>query len=308
MARLDACPTAGCENRKRYTATVCWSCYVAETRRATLMRRTCRDCGGLKHRGSVERCDPCARIARRTSGTGPACACGGRKAPLSKHCQSCDAYVRRHAPVWRGILRTFDAAWFRRMIESADMEWTPRLIEEATRGQLPHSSVSSWLRGERKPTLVQWQQIRRLLALEPCSSCGGLGYVDGAPVELPAAEPAAFPSPARPDARVPIVVGDLSLSVQRGEVTFRGRTVTLSRRETQTLAALMLRADRPVRSPELLFAVFGRDASLSGEHAVRVIIARLRAKLRPIGAEDVISSRGGFGWWIEASDGEEASA
>lgn len=90
-----------------------------------------------------------------------------------------------------------------------------------------------------------------------------------------------------------IDVGTLSLDLGTSEVTFRGETVDLTRREFSLLQALMENAGRLVRRESLENSLYGLD-HVVGNNALEVLVHSLRRKL----SFETIRNVRGFGYMI----------
>ncbi len=90
-----------------------------------------------------------------------------------------------------------------------------------------------------------------------------------------------------------IDVGALSLDLGTSEVTFRGETVDLTRREFSLLQALMENAGRLVRRESLENSLYGLD-HVVGNNALEVLVHSLRRKL----SFETIRNVRGFGYMI----------
>ena len=88
-------------------------------------------------------------------------------------------------------------------------------------------------------------------------------------------------------------VGALSLDLGTSEVTFRGATVELTRREFSLLQALMENAGRLVRRESLENSLYGLD-HVVGNNALEVLVHSLRRKL----SFETIRNVRGFGYMI----------
>ena len=90
-----------------------------------------------------------------------------------------------------------------------------------------------------------------------------------------------------------IEVGALSLDVGTSEVTFRGESVDLTRREFALLQALMESAGRLVRRESLENSLYGLD-HVVGNNALEVLVHSLRRKL----SFETVRNVRGFGYMI----------
>ncbi|HEY2622483.1 response regulator [Dyella sp. Tek66A03] len=90
-----------------------------------------------------------------------------------------------------------------------------------------------------------------------------------------------------------IDVGVLSLDLGTSEVSFRGETVELTRREFSLLQALMENAGKLVRRESLENSLYGLD-HVVGNNALEVLVHSLRRKL----SFETIRNVRGFGYMI----------
>jgi DNA-binding response OmpR family regulator len=90
-------------------------------------------------------------------------------------------------------------------------------------------------------------------------------------------------------------VGVVRLDEQRCEVLVGGRRIRLSAVEFRLLYHLLRDAGHPVRRSELIRRVWGGEAAAS-DHALSVLVARVRAKLAPIPNLPLIVTYRGVGY------------
>lgn len=100
----------------------------------------------------------------------------------------------------------------------------------------------------------------------------------------------------------PLTVGDVTLDVDRHEVTVSGETVALALREFELLGYLMSRAGRVVTREVLMRHVWGHNY-IGDTKTVDTHIMRLRVKLEPDPAKPVrITTIRGVGYRYERSN------
>lgn len=90
-----------------------------------------------------------------------------------------------------------------------------------------------------------------------------------------------------------LVVGDLSLDLGTSEVTFRGKKVSLTRRELALLQSLVGNAGRFVPRRGLEDSIYGLD-TVVGDNAIEVLVHGLRRKL----SSETICNVRGLGYLI----------
>ncbi len=90
--------------------------------------------------------------------------------------------------------------------------------------------------------------------------------------------------------------GPLAIEPSRGNVTYNGTPVTLTTKEYGILELLLRHQDRIYSQRALLDALWSIDNSPRGEETVRTHMKRLRQKLKPIGAGDLIETVYGLGY------------
>ncbi len=94
-------------------------------------------------------------------------------------------------------------------------------------------------------------------------------------------------------------LGDLTIDTNRMSVAVRGVPITVTSLEYRLLSYLMLHRDRVVPPTELLEHLYGDDDAREA-NAVEAILTRLRKKL----GAGIIGTRRGFGYFLEAVEGE----
>jgi DNA-binding response OmpR family regulator len=97
-------------------------------------------------------------------------------------------------------------------------------------------------------------------------------------------------------------VGDLCLDVQSRELMVAGRSQPFSAREIDLLELLMRRAGRVVQKSYVEDHLFGLNAPV-GSNAVEVAIHRLRKHLQALGAQAVVHTVKGVGYFIAEGKG-----
>jgi DNA-binding response OmpR family regulator len=90
--------------------------------------------------------------------------------------------------------------------------------------------------------------------------------------------------------------GPLAIEPTRCNVTYNGTPVTLTTKEYGILELLLRHQDRIYSQRALLDALWSLDNSPRGEETVRTHMKRLRQKLKPIGAGDLIETVYGLGY------------
>jgi DNA-binding response OmpR family regulator len=90
--------------------------------------------------------------------------------------------------------------------------------------------------------------------------------------------------------------GPLAIEPTRCNVTYHGVPVTLTTKEYGILELLLRHQDRIYSQRALLDALWSLDNSPRGEETVRTHMKRLRQKLKPIGAGDLIETVYGLGY------------
>ncbi len=90
--------------------------------------------------------------------------------------------------------------------------------------------------------------------------------------------------------------GPLTIEPTRCNVTYNGIPVTLTTKEYGILELLLRHQDRIYSQRALLDALWSLDNSPRGEETVRTHMKRLRQKLKPIGAGDLIETVYGLGY------------
>ncbi len=90
--------------------------------------------------------------------------------------------------------------------------------------------------------------------------------------------------------------GLLTIEPTRCNVTYNGTPVTLTTKEYGILELLLRHQDRIYSQRALLDALWSLDNSPRGEETVRTHMKRLRQKLKPIGAGDLIETVYGLGY------------
>jgi len=93
------------------------------------------------------------------------------------------------------------------------------------------------------------------------------------------AEANARPADAEANARPPLALADLTIDLDRHEVTRDGRPIALTRVEFRLLTALIEAGGRVLTRDQLLDAVYGHDQADVLDRTVDVHIGRLRDKL-----------------------------
>ncbi|MEX5728348.1 two-component system OmpR family response regulator [Rhodovulum iodosum] len=93
--------------------------------------------------------------------------------------------------------------------------------------------------------------------------------------------------------------GDLTLDTNRMTVSLRGVPVDTTALEYRLLAYLMLNRSRVVPQTELLEHLYGDDDAREA-NALEAVVARLRRKL----GAGAIQTRRGFGYFLDAGDGD----
>ncbi|NOE20424.1 MULTISPECIES: response regulator transcription factor [Ruegeria] len=94
-------------------------------------------------------------------------------------------------------------------------------------------------------------------------------------------------------------LGDLTIDTNRMSVAVRGVPITVTSLEYRLLSYLMLHRDRVVPPTELLEHLYGDDDAREA-NAVEAILTRLRKKL----GAGIIGTRRGFGYFLEAVEGD----
>lgn len=96
-----------------------------------------------------------------------------------------------------------------------------------------------------------------------------------------------------------VVVGDLRVNLIKKTVARGDEEISLTRREYQLLEYLALRAGQPVSRSEIWEHVYENESGGSS-NAVDVYIGYLRRKLNVEGRPDLIHTRRGHGYFLEA--------
>lgn len=231
----------------------------------------CQDCGGRKGRSESKRCGACYQFARK-----------GNRDDID------------------GIMYSFNAAAFRRLLNRPDVEWSPELL--AARTGLYPETITRWLSGARRPRVYQWHKVAAILAMEPCTHCNGAGVLEPTQeglasvtrsvshhaVALPTAQPVLYGDGWRGDPN--------ALSLTIGTVT-----VGLTRRE-MALVTMVAQVGR--------FASAGEVAASLGisDHAVTTYLSRLRDKCAAAGVDlaTAIENRRGAGYRVRIRSDVEA--
>lgn len=98
----------------------------------------------------------------------------------------------------------------------------------------------------------------------------------------------------------PLVMGNVSLDHQHGEVSVDGTRLDLPRREYLVLESLMRRSGRTVRRPLLEEEVYGSDDEIQS-NSLEAHISRLRRKLADAGSTVVIHPVRGVGYLLKTA-------
>lgn len=105
-----------------------------------------------------------------------------------------------------------------------------------------------------------------------------------------------------PRPRAAVTIGPLVVDPERGEATWHGRRLPLTRRERDLLQALAEARGRTVRR-ELLYRRVWGYAMARGDRVVDVNVKRLRAKLaREVGAPLAIETEPGVGYRLVVAE------
>lgn len=96
--------------------------------------------------------------------------------------------------------------------------------------------------------------------------------------------------------RLRVCLGPLTLNTDSGEIELDGTEVTLTKRETVVLRALMASQNRVV-SKQVLADQLSDWSDESSENAVEIVVHRIRKKLSGTGVQ--ISTVRGFGYTLE---------
>ncbi len=102
----------------------------------------------------------------------------------------------------------------------------------------------------------------------------------------------------------PVVqIADLTINTAFHQVTVDGETVRLTPTELRILEYLALNRGRVV-SPQLLQDHVYDSHNLVSTNTLEVHISSMRRKLRKVTAHEVVKTRRGFGYYVEAHGGE----
>lgn len=136
------------------------------------MKKLCSHCQG--HVSRDNKTGICAKCRHGILLDRYICVCGGRVYPYGNgRCRKCyDREVSEgNQP---GIMKGFDRLHFSRMIKHAG--WSVAAL--ARRSGRPTSTIFSWLSGKQLPKEEEYRPVAAVLALIPCTHCGGTGWLD----------------------------------------------------------------------------------------------------------------------------------
>jgi helix-turn-helix protein len=287
-------------------ATICRACYRQQRATVSLERRTCPDCGGLRFRAQNERCRPC--FVRSVQANVPRCGdCGKRvSTPTTLRCATCHNQARREAVQdINGVLVGFSATAFRALLERPDLEWTPRQLAE--RSGVSSRAINTWLSGERRPRRHEWTAVARVLALDVCQECHGLGTLDPTDQQIQRLAAAVVRRPLVTATREPLeaaAFGNLDLEPNARRMALGDRQLTLTRQEYRLLARLIEAQGQYVTSAALAEAIWQPEQSPQPHPRVaRTTMARLRDKFEWAGIAWPVQTAGrsGVGYRLEVS-------
>lgn len=191
MSDHTATPCESCGTLK-FGKRLCKACYIGTLMTAADARRVCIDCGGLRYSVKSSRCMACSRKAARAAAkhNGLECPdCGGRKESESRRCWQCRVGKYQEGlptPAPMGVIMVgFRPDVFARAIDRAG--WTPELLAEWTtrngEGVSAHA-IRQWISGRKRPNQMTLAAVQRVLEMERCRHCDGLGMMESEPGRL----------------------------------------------------------------------------------------------------------------------------